>query len=382
MFDYSLNEAQERRAERLHRECIVVDLLSQNAGGNIFSYFDEPERREFQVLMANAASDYERFITALHWPFELSLEGRSHLIRDWLLGCGLNCGTYGLEVYDPADKRAVLWDQMAARFEVLPWMRRVTTAAEIRAAKAERVLATYAHCQPTRAIPTDLSRFDHAYDRGLRSFMLTYNRKNSIGDGCTEPNDNGLTAFGIEVIRHCNDLGIMVDVSHCGPRTSLEACQHSRAPVNANHTAAYALSHHARAKSNDVLKAIAGTGGIVGVVAVPAFLTQDPDPSINHMLQHISYIAEHVGWQHVAIGTDWPLQAPVEIQRAILSPNNAELGFRDKDRLDPTCRLTGFDDCRDIPNITRGLVKLGCSDEMVAGILGENALRVFGQVCG
>src|SRR3546814_3094966 len=86
-------------------------------------------------------------------------------------------------------------------------------------------------------------------------------------------------------------------------------------PVTANHTASKAVFDHARGKSDDCLKAIADTGGVIGIVAVPAFLTDQPDPTISIMLDHIDYVADLVGWQHVAIGTDWPLQAPREIDR-------------------------------------------------------------------
>jgi membrane dipeptidase len=100
------------------------------------------------------------------------------------------------------------------------------------------------------------------------------------------------------------------------------------------------------------------------------------------MLDHIDYIVGLTGWRHVAIGTDWPLQAPMEMLQAVLSTSNKALGFRDKDRLDPTRNLLGFEDCRDLPNITRGLVRRGYGDEQIRGVLGENALRVFHDVCG
>ncbi|HEV2443835.1 MAG TPA: membrane dipeptidase, partial [Steroidobacteraceae bacterium] len=171
-------------------------------------------------------------------------------------------------------------------------------------------------------------------------------------------------------------------VSHCGHLTTMDACRHSKKPVNANHTASRSIYGHARGKSNEALSAIADTGGVIGVVAVPAFLTDDRRPSIEHMLDHIDYIGALVGTQHVAIGTDWPLQAPEKMLRATLSPENASLGFRSQDRLDVTKKLVGFVDCRDLPNITRGLVKRGYSERQIRGILGENALRVFKAVCG
>lgn len=380
--DFSLGAREEERALWLHRDSVVVDLLSQHAGNNIFSHYDESTQRDFITTLDALETDYDRFIEAIHWPYELSYRGRSDLIRDWFSTGGLTCGTYGLEVHDGHNPRCLKWEELAARYSRLPWVRRVTSAAEIRQAKKEGRVASYAHCQPTRDLPRDLAAFDTAYGKGLRSFMLTYNKRNSIGVGCTEHLDGGLTTFGVQVVRRCNALGLMVDVSHCGRLTTLDACRHSRKPVNANHTAARGVYRHARGKDDDELKAIADTGGVIGIVAVPAFITDAETPSIHHMLDHIDYVAQLVGWRHVAIGTDWPLQAPNEIQAALLSPQNESLGFRAQDRLDVTQRLIGFDDCRDLPNITRGLVMRGYSDEHIRGILGENALRVFQDVLG
>jgi membrane dipeptidase len=100
------------------------------------------------------------------------------------------------------------------------------------------------------------------------------------------------------------------------------------------------------------------------------------------MLDHIDYIARRVGWQHVGIGTDWPVQSPLDLVVETVGGLLPEIGFRPEDNIDVTQTLIGFSDYREFPNITRGLVKRGYSDEQIQGILGENFLRVFGQVCG
>jgi membrane dipeptidase len=380
-FDFGLTDVQEARALRLHRESIVVDLLSQHAGGNIFSHYSKELQAEFDNVMASAGAGFAGFADAMFWPFEMSLLGKSDLLRDWLLQSGLTCGTHGLDVHDGHDPVTNKWERLVFRYASLPWLRYVTTAAEIRQAKKDGVIAIYAHCQPVVPPPRDLNAFDIAYAKGLRSFMLTYNRMDNIGVGCTERIDVGLSMFGVEVIKHCNDIGMMIDVSHCGHSTTMDACRFSKRPVNANHTSARSIFPHARAKNDEALRAIAGTGGVIGVLAVPFFLTDDARPTIEHMLDHIDYIAGLVGWQHVAIGTDWPMQAPDAVLRSTLTSELTVLGFRAEDRIDVTGRLTGFDDCRDLPNITRGLVKRDYSDEQIRGILGENALRVFAEVC-
>jgi membrane dipeptidase len=260
-------------------------------------------------------------------------------------------------------------------------VRLATTIAEIRQAKADGVLAVYGNCQPTYGLPTELDAIDRAYAKGLRSLMLTYNRMDRVGVGCTERVDAGLSNFGVEVVGRCNQLGVIVDTSHCGRLTTLDACKVSKTPVTANHASAGGLYPHARGKSDAELDALAASGGVVGVVAVPFFLAAGR-PTVEAMLDHIDYIAARVGWRHAGIGTDWPLQAPEDLLVETVGGLLPEIGFRPEDGIDVRETLIGFSDYRDMPNLTRGLVKRGYEDEQIRGVLGENFLRVFEAVCG
>jgi membrane dipeptidase len=152
--------------------------------------------------------------------------------------------------------------------------------------------------------------------------------------------------------------------------------------VFANHSCAQAVYDHARGKSDLELNAIADTGGVIGVVTVPFFLSPDPQATVEVVLDHIDHIADTVGWQHVGIGTDWPMQAPEDVIQATLGAMVEEIGFRPQDNISTTQTLRGFDDYRDMPNLTRGLVARGYTDEQIQGILGKNFLRVFEEVCG
>ncbi len=383
-FDFGLSPAQEARAARLHRDSVVFDMLSQQAGGNIFAHYPAELQAEFAAAKAAAiATGSDLLREAVYWPFEVAMRGKSDLLRDWFHAGGLSCGTFSdIRVHDGHDPLLCAGEARVQRYAHLPWLRLVISAHEIRRAKRDGVIALYANCQPGTPAPRDLKAFERAYSKGLRSFMLTYNRMDHIGVGCTERVDAGLSMFGIDVVRYCNEVGIMVDVSHCGHLTTMDACRHSRKPVNANHTAAGSVYAHVRGKSDEALRAIADTGGVIGVLALPAFLTDAAVPTIEHMLDHIDYIKNLVGWQHVAIGTDWPMQAPDDVLVATLGAQLKSAGFREQDRVDVTQRLVGYDDCRDLPNITRGLVSRGYTDEQIQGILGENALRVFEEVCG
>ena len=382
LFNFGLSTAQEQRASEIHSTAIVFDWLSQHVGGsNIFEAYPADIQNDLRELLDSAESGTQAYADAIYWPYDVALAGRSTLVEDWYRESGLTCGTYGVPVGEAALSLGG-FDRFN-EFTALPWLRLVTTAAEVRSAKAEGAVAFYGHWQPIVPIPQDLGAIDAAYDQGLRSLMLTYNRMDNVGVGCTERVDAGLSMFGLDVVRHSEERGILIDTSHCGPATTLDACKVAKGPVNANHTLASALSPVARAKSDDALKAIAATGGVIGVVAVPFFLSTMIKSSIETLLDQIDYISDLVGWQHVSIGTDWPMQAPMDVQRNVLGPAAAlELGFRPEDRVDVADRLVGFDDYRDLRNITRGLVNRSYSDEQIIGILGENAMRVFAEVCG
>jgi membrane dipeptidase len=178
-----------------------------------------------------------------------------------------------------------------------------------------------------------------------------------------------------------------VDTSHCGRQTTLDACQLSTAPVVATHTSAEGVYSHARAKSDEELKTLADTGGVIGVMVVPFMIAPSPaqgeKTGITAWLDHVDYIVNLVGWEHVAIGTDWPMQVPRSAMKDIVLNASLKLGHRKKDRIeDIFTGIDGFDEPCDFPNLTRGLISRGYSDEKIKGILGENFLRVFKEVCG
>jgi membrane dipeptidase len=375
-FDFGLTAEEETRARRLHSNSQVVDMLFQFPGGaNIFEHLPEGA---LDAALAGKTTLWDRYSAALRLPFDLALEGKSDVAREWWRQSGLSTVAIGMPVTAIGETAPEGSDEWI--FEQ-PWVRRASTAADIRQAKAEGLVAVYGNCQPSYGIPRDLDAIDRAHAAGLRSLMLTYNRMDRVGVGCTERVDAGLSNYGVEVVGRCNAIGVIVDTSHCGRLTTLDACRTSKLPVTANHASAAALHAHARGKSDEELKAIAATDGLIGVVTVPFFLAPGT-PTIEAMLDHIDYIARLVGWRHVGIGTDWPMQAPQDLLAETVGGLLPEIGFRPEDKIDVSGTLIGFSDYRDMPNITRGLVKRGYDDEQIRGILGENFLRVFEQVCG
>lgn len=376
-WDFGLDAEQEARAARLHSECLVFDGMNQHPGGaNIFA--DLPPDAQSRL---EGASGFDGLGRAIYLPYELAAEGKSDAIRRWWFETGVDVGTVGILTH-PDMINTAFAQKPVTLLQQLDWIEPVTTAAQIRENKRRGVISMWGYEQPNLGIPNRISAVEDAYRRGLRTLMLTYNRLDFVGAGCTERADPGLSMYGLDVVKTCNEMGIIVDTSHCGHQTTLDACRFSRAPVLANHSAARGVFDHARGKSDEELDAIAKTGGVIGVLAAPFLLSGDDTPSIEHMLDHIDYLTRRVGWRHVGLGTDWPMQAPIEVLKQTLAALTSELGFRAEDKISVDPLLAGFHDGRDFPNITRGLVARGYTDEEIGGILGENYMRVVEQVCG
>ena len=175
---------------------------------------------------------------------------------------------------------------------------------------------------------------------------------------------------------------MLVDTGHSGRQTTLDACRHSRAPVIASHTAAEALYPHMRAKSDDEIRALADSGGVVGVFAMPWFLYHDPNATtLDHVFDHIDYVANLVGIEHVGIGTDWPMSDVAWSLTYFKEHIAPTLGFAPGTG-PSTEHVHGFRTYSEFPNFTRGFVARGYSDEDIAKVMGGNWLRVLEAVCG
>jgi membrane dipeptidase len=215
------------------------------------------------------------------------------------------------------------------------------------------------------------------FQLGIRMMHLTYNRRNVLGDGCAEPANAGLIDLGRAAIAEMNRCGVIVDVAHSGWRTSLEAAKASAKPSIASHSGAVAVHRHIRSKPDEVIRAIADTGGFVGVFSVASFLGRSGD--LNAMMDHIEYLIKRFGADHVAIGTDIayiPERADAEYRK---------LGRRPKERTRYEAFWpAGALDARSHPSLawtnwpmfTVGMVQRGISDNDIQKILGGNVIRV------
>jgi membrane dipeptidase len=378
VYDFGLTDEQEERARRLHADSLVCDMLFQGPCG--YRSFTPEMDAELEEEYKKHGSDLQYVFSAMGKTTKAALRDEC---PDFEL-CWDESGLAGANRQAPVtfnEKTAAGWGVTTAQFDRFPWLIKAQRADDIRRARRDGKHAGYVTNQNLGDMGSNLEILDAVYDMGMRMIQLTYNTMNGVGAGCTERTDAGVSNFGVKAIERMNALGIIVDTGHCGHQTTLDACSISAKPVVASHTSAAALYRVDRAKSDEELRALAASGGVIGVYAVPFFLAAGEDVTIEAMLDHIDYIATLVGWQHVGIGTDWPLSGSKEAVRR-LDIGAAEIGFREEHNLDSTTNLIGFDDYRDFPNITRGLVKRGYDDEQIGGILGGNFVRVFEEVCG
>lgn len=204
---------------------------------------------------------------------------------------------------------------------------------------------------------------------GVNVIQLTYNARNFSGNGCTERVDGGISNFGLDVIDALEENNIVLDLSHAGEQTALDALEASTQPAVFTHANANALAEHERNISDELIKATAETGGTVGLAVFPPLVAEEGPRTLDDFIDHIDYVADLVGTEHVALGLDIPVKDYPQIlidDPAFPNP--------------PFDLPTGLETETDVPNLTEALLKRGYSEAEVRDIMGENLLRVFEAV--
>lgn len=264
-------------------------------------------------------------------------------------------------------------------------LRMVRTVADLRAAKADGQLGIILGFQDAVPFQDDLSRLDTLHREGLRIVQLTYNVQNRVGSGCLAPGDAGLTALGREAVARLDALGIVVDLSHCGPRTTRDGIRASARPVAITHTGCSALFDHPRNKDDATLREVAERGGFVGIYLMP-FLNPAGPPTAAHVVDHLEHALRVCGEDHVGIGSDQgivPLEVGGDFQERFqeVSARRAAAGIA-APREDTIPYVPELNHPRRMETLADLLAERGHPDRVIRKVLGENALRVFGQVWG
>jgi len=339
----TLTKSQESRARDLHYSALFIDGLC----GNLIN--PEPP-------VINGVSYLQRAcdsgVTAQSITIASPAAGFEQVLKEIY-------GYYNLFSYSP--------DQVML----------VNSASDIEKARAEKKLGVIFNLQNASPVGTDFFKWSILSKLGLRVCQLTYNEPNVFGHGCMEEANGGLTFYGRQAVREMNRQRILIDLSHVGERTSLEAIQASEEPCVFSHSNALAVTPTTRRNLTDeMMKAVARKGGLVGLSS-HAFLSHHEvgvQPTLEDYMAHFEYVARLIGTDHMAIGTDiyeYYTKQYWECKTKLLydSPWFFETVFNaDLKRVDQYV------------NITRGMVALGFSDEDIYKVLGRNYLRVYKKV--
>ena len=251
-------------------------------------------------------------------------------------------------------------------------------------AKRENRLGLIFGFQDPTLVGEDLTLFEMFYQLGVRIVQMTYNTRNQFGDGCLEPADGGLSTLGREAIGVMEELGIAVDLSHCGTRTTAEGIEASSKPPLITHSGCREVTPHRRSKEDRELRAMADRGGVVGIYMVP-FLGGGPGPpSEDLMMRHIEHALNVCGAEHVGIGSDLgitPVEETPEYMKAreeVLAHRRG-LGISSKGEERPVFIPT-LNHPRRLEGIAVTLAKRGHPASTIEGVIGGNFHRVFGEI--
>ncbi len=241
-------------------------------------------------------------------------------------------------------------------------LRRIETAADFSGLGEDRlgVLIGFQSSDHFRT-PADVEDFHRL---GQRVSQLTYNARNRLGSGCKEPQDGGLTRYGAEVVAAMNRVGMAVDVSHCGDRTSLDAAAASKKPVLVTHSNCRALVANPRCKPDAVIRAVAAGGGVMGISVVPAFVSARQPAALSDVLDHFDHVARLVGVEHVGFGSDADIDA--------MDPGTGRVRSR--------YVVSGLHHARRTFELAEGLIRRGYTDDQIGAVLGGNFIRALGEI--
>jgi membrane dipeptidase len=289
----------------------------------------------------------------------------------------------GTDVFEQTFKTIGFWER---EIDTHPdALTRIRSAADLERAKKDGKLGIVYGFQDATPLGDDPERVTLFSRFGVRVIQLTYNRRNLLGDGCLEPANAGLSRLGTQVVERMNDQGVLVDLSHCGHRTTLDAIAASKRPVAITHAGCAAVADLPRNKTDEELRGLARKGGVVGIYFMP-FLRTQGQPMAADLIRHVEHAVDVCGEDHVGLGTDGGISR-VELTPEYLKRFHEDVANRRKQGISAPGEteevytfLPDLNSPRRFEALAGLLRERGHSEARVEKILGGNFARLFREV--
>ena len=272
------------------------------------------------------------------------------------------------------------WNRWFERYSDRIMMGR--TAADIDTAKATGRTAIFFGFQNPSPIEDDIGLIEICHTLGARFMQLSYNNQSFLATGCYEAEDPGITRFGKQAIAEMNRVGLVVDMSHSAERSTLEAIDFSSRPIAITHANPHWWHAALRNKSDEVLRALTGRGGMLGFSVYPHHLKDGTNCTRESFCAMVAECAERYGAENIGIGTDLCQDQPdsvVEWMRVGRWSKQMDYGEGSADNPGFPPMPEWFNDNRDFDSIENGLREVGMSEAEIGGIMGGNWYRFFEQ---
>ncbi|WP_293449102.1 membrane dipeptidase [Planktotalea sp.] len=255
-----------------------------------------------------------------------------------------------------------------------------TCAADVRFAQETGRTAIFFGFQNPSPIEDDIGLVEICHQLGIRFMQLTYNNQSLLATGCYEDDDTGLTRMGKQVVAEMNRVGMVVDMSHSADRSTLEAIEHSSRPIAITHANPDWWHPALRNKSDEVLKALTGRGGMLGFSVYPHHLKDGSDCTLQSFCEMVAEAASRYGAEHLGIGTDLCQDQPdsiVEWMRVGRWSKVIDYGEGSASDAGFPPMPSWFNDNRDFGIVSQGLLDVGFSIDEMEGIMGGNWLNFY-----
>lgn len=352
------------------------DILKQ-----IFSEYSIISLRDHGFIVPSNKEEIRPYCSSLHTAFNykgIAESGVDIIFENFMDGISTNTSKNGLKWDDVINLLGIRYADIAFQDTVFIGQ----TFDDFMQAKSRGQTALLPSLESASILENEIDRVDILYGFGIRCMGITYNQANTLGSGLTEKRDGGLTKFGHNVINRMNQLGMLIDISHCGDLTSLDVIEASEHPVLMTHAGARALWNTPRMKPDHVLQACANKGGIIGICAAPnTTLTKSSElHTLDTVMEHFEYIKDLVGIRHVGFGPDTFYGDHVALQHAFddtlgISESHSGENFKE------SVYVHGVENPTEaMKNMIAWMIQKSYSQQEISLVAGGNALSVMKTV--